>query len=915
MTVQYYKSYPDALDALKKTLDCRKFKPDEYHIVLTPDRYTLQVENALFKNGGALDLEVLTLSRLCRRVNGNAKILSKEGGVMLAARAVAEVKDELTYYKRAANFPDFAREAYAAILQAAASGVEFDGLKSDGATSAKLHDLSVIKNRYDILKQDSSDPPDRLKDLIARASSDPLIVNTHFYAIGYANATKLNKDVFMRLEKCARSFALFDAEAAQCCKPLTVYRAPDAVSQYKSVASRIRDYVYKGGKYGDVSVVCTEPRTLCRILREYEIDFYADTSDALIDTPPLAMLSALYKLKTSGDARSLVALCKNPFSGCDRRAAEMLQNALAERGAEYGVCERKTGDSCAEKARTRALQILDKFDGDFADACDAVMDYCDFDGIGARLYADGTDAVGPVRSLISLIRKYGAGDFDTDAAAFFSSARAVSVKSLPRRDDRVFVCAPSALRMTRCKALFIVDFNEGVLPVPTKDSGLLSDAELAATGGAIEPSVREQNRRDRMELAAVIANAESVFCSYITAGGGRRSAFLSEYTSNLKEYDHAEEWAALYGSNDASLIARVACTPAAAREVAARGLTSHSAAVAKAAGDRARTAAPFAERVDGAGKKALSVSELTHWFACPYKRFLSDSVGLKERRRGGMSAPDFGLIVHEFMKRFIGSGTLDCSRDAVESMITDILAETGREIDGIERERLVRDACDYANANKNIIEAGNYRPELTEYSFGGNIKLGTCGADFVGVIDRVDVCGNDARIIDYKTGNKKFDFKKCADGSDMQLPMYAAALQGKNVTGMFYMPLRKLYDDNDTRLSGCMVKDESVALDYDGSLMNGEPSSVIAAQLKIDGSGATAFKRPSASLMEEGDFARLIDSAVRVAGVAADEINDGYIERAPSENACEYCAYGGVCVGGRKLRGLPDDETAERGEQ
>ena len=118
----------------------------------------------------------------------------------------------------------------------------------------------------------------------------------------------------------------------------------------------------------------------------------------------------------------------------------------------------------------------------------------------------------------------------------------------------------------------------------------------------------------------------------------------------------------------------------------------------------------------------------------------------------------------------------------------------------------------------------------------------------MGVIDRVDVCGNDARIIDYKTGNKKFDFKKCADGSDLQLPMYAAALQGKNVTGMFYMPLRKLYDDNDTRLSGCMVKDEAVALDYDSSLMSGEPSSVIAAQLKIDGSGLRRRSWKSATL-------------------------------------------------------------------
>ena len=58
---------------------------------LTPDRYTLQAEKALFGGSGAIDCEVLTLSRLCRRVCGADMPLSREGGVMLVAKAIAAV--------------------------------------------------------------------------------------------------------------------------------------------------------------------------------------------------------------------------------------------------------------------------------------------------------------------------------------------------------------------------------------------------------------------------------------------------------------------------------------------------------------------------------------------------------------------------------------------------------------------------------------------------------------------------------------------------------------------------------------------------------------------------------------------------------------------------------------------------------
>lgn len=925
-----YDSYPSALDALASMLRSRKFSPNEYYVVLTPDRYTLHVENALFKGGGALDCEVLTLSRLCRRVLKNKKTLMREGGVMIIARAAAAVKDELTYYKNAVRYTDFAKSVYDALLQIESSGVELSELSAQGTLACKISDLALIKAEYDKLKAEYRDSPDRLKELIAACADSEFIAHTRFYAIGYSNATKLNREVFAAIGKYARSFEYYDAEPqTRLNDGIEVYRAPDGITQYKAVAARIREYVCKGGRYGDVSVVCPNPRALSRILREYEIDFYTDEATPLFETPPVAALYNLYRLWASGDAESLVALCKNPFSGCDPIDAERLQNYLFERGKDYGVLNMDVSDESAARAVQRAKELLNCFVGDFSSACESVIERGVFGAVQKALYSDGTDMISPVYSLTGMLRRYGSGDFDADAASFFAAARAVDVKSLPRLNDRVTVAAPQSFRMTKCKMLYITDFNEGVLPVPTADSGLLSDAELHASGDLIEPSAREQNRRDCAELTAVVNNAEKVFCTYKTSGGARRSSLLpndDDYdrqraelisvgkiaeSALVGEKSYEEEYAVLKVSTDGNYIARFAAVPSAAREIAARNATSQSASIVAAVGECDSSSPPFAPVLKTAlTHDKLSVSELTHWFYCPYKRFLADSVGLKERRRGKTGAPEFGLIMHEFMKRFIDKTPLDCSRTAVECIISDILSERGIETAASARERIIRDACDYAAANKAMIEAGSYTPSATEYPFGGKIFLGKNRASFGGIIDRIDSCGDNIRIIDYKTGNKKFDAKMCMNGCDLQLPLYASAARtsGKSVTGMFYMPLGNAYDVKDVCLSGRLVMDEDVALEYDAKLADGEKSTVINARFKIK-DGEYSFARKNSQLLEKAEFDALIDTSLRIADTAADEIDGGYIERSPIYGACEYCAYGGICIGEKKARGKNSDCT------
>ena len=153
----HYDSYPRALRQLVADVNSREFSPDEYYIVLCPDRYTQSVEQALFcddcgQYSGAMDCEVLTLSRLAHRIVPRGKTLSQEGGVMITARAVAAVAPELRYYSRAAAFPDFAREVYRTLQQIASSDVDTAELAAIGATRDKLHDLRLIKSEYDKIK-------------------------------------------------------------------------------------------------------------------------------------------------------------------------------------------------------------------------------------------------------------------------------------------------------------------------------------------------------------------------------------------------------------------------------------------------------------------------------------------------------------------------------------------------------------------------------------------------------------------------------------------------------------------------------------------------------------------------------------------------------------------------------------------
>ncbi len=907
MQKKQFDSYPQALQALARELNKREFSPDEYYVVLCPDRYTLAVEQALFcgdgGNGGALDLEVLTLSRLSRRVAPAAKTLSQEGGVMITARAIAAAKEDFGYYTRAAGFDDFAREAYTTIQQITSSDVSISEIEAKGSVKVKLDDLALIQAEYERIKGEYSDAPDKLFALIENADGK-FIKHTRFFAIGYADMTKLIARVFSVLAQNAKSFTLYDAPpSGKKRDSLDLLCAPDRISEYKQVAAEIRDYVFTGGRYEDVAVICTSPRALNRILGEYQIPAYTDESKPLFCTPPLAVIDNIYKLhvaykkRNAIDCAALVALAKNPYVGCDDMDGETLLYEVSARALLYVPIDYEFKGGA--RAAACVLDVLRAFEGsdDFGAAVERVAQKCDFAGVQNATH-HGTDIVTPMLNLVELLRRYGSGDFDIDAKAFFAAAHAVNVNTLPRERDCVTVTVPSALRMTAVKKLFITDFNEGVLPMTIADTGLISDTELNILGNVIEPTVRGRNKQSRDELKAVVVNAGSVYVAY-SAGDGSPAAFIRELAKNINTLDYSEICETLLLSPDARFISKQASVPAAARELVARRMSVYADSVDGGTQKNTAYYAPHCDRIDLTHKPTLSVSELSHWFSCPYYRFLHDSVGLAERR-GGFGAPDFGIVVHDFMRRFVEKQPYDCSEQAVKKIIDEVLAESDIQPDGATYGRMLADAVDYAVENARILDKGEYEVGKTEYKFGGE-RLGTNGQfEFIGFIDRFDLCGNRARIIDYKTGSKEFDINKCIDGTDMQLPLYAYALP-YDVTGMFYVRTPKRYytETRERVMSGCMVADVDLAMEYDTDLEpRGPASDIIQARLTVNKEGEVVFSHRNKSLLNKPVFDALIARCKSNADIAADEIADGYICRSPIGEACKYCPYTGICGGG-----------------
>ena len=330
------------------------------------------------------------------------------------------------------------------------------------------------------------------------------------------------------------------------------------------------------------------------------------------------------------------------------------------------------------------------------------------------------------------------------------------------------------------------------------------------------------------------------------------------------------------------------------------------------------------------GRPVMSVSRLETFAQCPYRHFVQYGLAPKEEIRPGVDRAELGTLYHEAAETFTrtitameGFPNLDQTTcDAVMEEAVRPLLDVWRRSplgESARGEAVARRIAKTARrAGRNILsqfEQSRFVPMYYEMAFGKNgiapIMLELADGTFVylqGRIDRIDVLDEKEkriRVIDYKSGAKKFDPTMAYFGIQLQLLLYLAAaverIPGARAAGFFYCRIADPTIKSESRVKEEIEAQLAKKLALAGiSLSDVE---ILRAQDSRHAQMITRDGKPSgtyrASMADEEQMDAMTAFARRKAAQLADDAYAGEIADYPAAlgqySACATCRFSAVC--------------------
>jgi ATP-dependent helicase/nuclease subunit B len=540
--------------------------------------------------------------------------------------------------------------------------------------------------------------------------------------------------------------------------------------------------------------------------------------------------------------------------------------------------------------------------------------------------------------------------------------RECKVGVVPPGADCVVIGDITRTRLSEIDVLFLAGVNEGVTPAPAGEGGLLSETErefLKEKGVELTPTKKEGIYTEQFYLYAMLTKPKRrlvLTYSRLSADGKQLqpSYFLrriGELFTDFKERETEERSYLSLLQNDggrAYLLDGI-------RRFAEEGNTGDTAffelyrqAVLTDAEMTRRLlktaffgnpsvglSAEAAKRLYGAILYG-SVTRLEHYASCAFAHFLQYGLSLEERAEYRVAAPELGILYHTALELFTGkvkdSGLSwhTLTKEAREEICTASVLEAAEGFEngvfsGTKRnEYLVTKAkrvlLKTVEMLQEQIKGSLFEPEHCELAFTHTAKY----MALHGKIDRYDLCRNEEkwylRVIDYKSGAKKFDLTELYYGLQVQLEVYLAAALRQAKTeygeeplpaGMFYFHVedpflpREKYSETALkqafRPEGLFNEAPSAVTALDtslkaenGGLMPSAASALIHAETDKEG-----MLKAGAGHVSGEHFSRLTDFVYRKLEEEAAAILAGDTEIKPyrykKKTPCEWCNYRSVC--------------------
>ncbi|MGN1227757.1 MAG: PD-(D/E)XK nuclease family protein, partial [Christensenellales bacterium] len=312
-----------------------------------------------------------------------------------------------------------------------------------------------------------------------------------------------------------------------------------------------------------------------------------------------------------------------------------------------------------------------------------------------------------------------------------------------------------------------------------------------------------------------------------------------------------------------------------------------------------------------------SATEITEFYACPYKHFVNKGLKLIEDLPFSLNKMDIGKILHRvcelFAKSIMHKKVL--TNDEFDTISKHIINQIKQEYKNIfedesnrfiiasllkEAEKLMQKLNYFAKNSSFDIAKTEYR--FTPFEIKNDIK----SVKLSGQIDRLDCYDNKCIVIDYKTGNSDLKIKDIYYGIKIQLLLYALAITKESnlqVAGFGYYPIKDKYVKNnqgvieDYKVNGYYLNEYDVLKAMDNTLIDNENCNSQLYNFKI------TYKKAGISfsnnLIEREKVAKLINYVNTLLESAVCNILNGEISVSPfvdgNQSPCGFCSYKGIC--------------------
>lgn len=578
----------------------------------------------------------------------------------------------------------------------------------------------------------------------------------------------------------------------------------------------------------------------------------------------------------------------------------------------------------------------------------------------------------------------------------------IEVGTIPGSVDRIVAGDMERTRLKQVKILFFLGVNDGNIPKGSSKGGIISDIDrefLQQSDFELAPTPRQQMYIQRLYLYMNMTKPSQrlyIFFSRISSDGKSiRPSYLIDTIREMfpwlgiKKADVMENsLMQIVGKKDGlSLLSGELREYAKGRKgclseeelISLYHLYEQDETYRDYAGKLAEAAfkqyehKPLAKAVARALYGRMlenSVSRLEKYASCAYAHFLQYGLMLREREEFGFEQVDLGNIFHGVLEAFAGKLSqnhytwFDFPDEEGDRLLKEALLECTLEYGETVLysnaryeymvERMYRILKRTIRTLRAQLQEGDFVPASFEMSFSHvedlqavNIALSEDERmKLRGRIDRIDTCEDEehvyVKVIDYKSGNRKFDLAALYYGLQLQLVVYmnvAKEVIKEKHPGKEIVPAALLYyhvDDplisaegelsaeevnkallKELRTTGIVNQDERVVTLLDKNFT--DKSLVVPVERKKDGS----FSAHSSIIAKE-DYeivSAFVDHKIRQFGK---QILNGDMEINPCEQSgresCTYCVYKGICgfepgIPGyreRVLKSLPEDELLAR---